>query len=72
MGFPQRLLVADHVGTADGGEDANFVQRVLLLLVVQVAEANALQRVLLVVSQPLDLVHRAVGALACSTHPAWK
>lgn len=72
MGVPERLallveeglLVLDHVLGADGGEDADLVEGVLLFLFAEVLHFDFLECVDLVVLDALDLVDGAVRSFA--------
>jgi hypothetical protein len=68
--LPEGLLVADDIRVADGGDDPDFVEGVFLFLLVEVAELDALEGVLVVVGEPTDFVDGAVGPFPSLTHPA--
>lgn len=55
--LPEGLLVADDVGVSNGGQYADFIERVFLLLVIEGYEFHSLQSVLLVVANPPYFVH---------------
>jgi len=63
VGLDEGLLVADDVRALDGGEDADLVEGVLLLLLRQVRHLHLLQGVGLGVGDALHLVDRGIGAL---------
>ena len=58
------LLVTDHIGMVDRGEDANFVQGVLFFFAGELAHFYFLHSVDGAVRLSLDAVHFAEAALA--------
>ena len=58
------FLVADDVCVVDGGEDADFVDGVLLLLIGQIFQGDHFECVELPIGDALHFEHFAVGAVA--------
>lgn len=61
----KRLIVRTNATVLDGGQDADFIECVLFLLLGELAELDLFQSVGLVVRVPPHQVHTAVGALSC-------
>lgn len=66
LGFllPESLLVENHVGVPERGENPNLIEGVFFLLLVQVQNFHSLQGVEFAIGEPLDFVDRAVGPFA--------
>jgi hypothetical protein len=61
----EALLVADDVRVVKRGEDADLVEGILLLALVEVVQLNLLYSIDLVVDQSLGAVHARVSPLPC-------
>lgn len=63
--FNEALLIAYNVGMMERGEDANLVECVFFLTLVEVVQLHLLYGVDLVVDQSLRAVHARVSPLPC-------
>lgn len=62
--FYETFLIVDDVGVVYGGEDANFIESVFFLSIIEVVKLHFFYRVYLVVDQTLCLVNTRVCAFA--------
>jgi len=63
--FDETFLIVDDVGVVYGGEDANFIECVFFLSIIEVVKLHFFYRVYLVVDQSLCLVNTRVCAFTC-------
>jgi hypothetical protein len=62
VGFDEGMFVADDVGGVEGGQDAHFIECVLLFFIGEVIHLHLLEGIDLGVDYPLHLINTRIGS----------